>query len=183
MDALRATYKTLQNYLLSKIEKPRFDEYGASHNASKVFEYTPVGIKIKKFPLETVEADKSKITTVKYDSISEDRLSYVKRIVDICKSNDMNCIFFTTPLNGQMLEEFTKNEQQRDILKEFKDKISTITPYYDFLYHNEIIDNSSYFRDTMHFTSSTGNLLYARIFNDKSITLPKNFGVLKKLKN
>lgn len=180
IDAIRATYKTLDNYITNSIDKPRFDKYGAFFGASSFFEYYPEKILQEKFSEKVVEEDKHKIKTFIYSKVSKERLKYLKKIVDVCEENSMNCYFFTTPLNGQMLDEFTSDSEQKILLSEFKSSISEITPYYDFLNHNEIIDNSFYFMDTMHFTRGAGNLVFARLFYDANISLPESFGALIK---
>jgi hypothetical protein len=177
IDALRASFKTLYNFMLKSKEVPRFDKYGAAYGVSKNFDYELKDFKETKFDPVFIANDKHKIKTVNYMNISKERLGYVQKIVDICKEENINCIFFTTPLNGQMLKEFTSDKVQKNTLLKFKNEIAKITPYYDFLYHNKIIDNSAYFIDTMHFRPEAGNLLFARLFNDKNISLPENFGM------
>ena len=67
--------------------------------------------------------------------------------------------------------------KQKVVFLKFKQKLAKITPYYDFLQHNIIIDNASYFSNPHHSNQVTGNLILARLFNDKSVDLPNNFGV------
>jgi len=177
IDAIRASYKTLGNYLLNKKDIPRFDEYGSALSSDRIAEYSNVSLPQQQFSKERIESDKRNISTIKYDNISKDRLLYVDKIIEICKDNTMNCVFITTPLNGQMLEEFTKDKKQRETLQTFKNELSQRTSYYDFLTHNKITDNRAFFVDTMHFTPLAGNLLFARIFNDTNVSLPKKFGV------
>jgi len=177
IDALRASFKTFYNFIVNSKDIPRFDDNGGAYGVSKNFSYQLKDFKKTTFNPLFIANDKHKIKTVNYKDISQDRLGYVKKIVDICKKEDMNCTFFTTPLNGQMLAEFTSDKVQKKTLEKFKKELAKITPYYDFLYHNKIIDNSSYFVDTMHFRPEAGNLLFARLFHDKNISLPENFGV------
>ena len=177
IDALRASYKTLYNFWYKHVDYKRFASRGEATGVGGVMEYYPKDVKEKKFPEELVLQDKHKIQTLHYTRVSKKRIEYVAQIRDICQRHNMNCIFFITPLNGQMLDEFLKDPQQAKSMQEFKQELAKITPYYDFLTHNEITDNSFYFIDTMHFIPQAGNLLYARIFRDKNVTLAKNFGV------
>ena len=177
IDALRASYKTLYNFLYKHVDYKRFAPRGEATGVGGIMEYYPKNLEIKKFPRELILQDKHKIQTLHYTSVSRERLGYVRKIKEVCQENNINCIFFTTPLNGQMLDEFLSNPQQAKSMQEFKRELAKITPYYDFLTHNEIVDNSFYFIDTMHFIPQAGNLLYARIFGDENVTLPENFGV------
>ena len=182
IDATRASYKTLYNFLVKSIDRPRFDSNGAARGISTVFDTSITNKYSTKFSPLLIAQDKHKIQNLRYTHISQQRLNYLKKIVSICRENNMKCIFFTTPLNGQMLDEFTKNRQQQQTLLKFKKEVASITPFYDFLYHNQIIDNRNYFLDTMHFLPQAGNLLYAKIFHDKNITIPKKFGVYTTIK-
>jgi len=177
IDALRASYKTLKNYLVNKQEVPRFDEYGSALSSDRISEYSNVNLAQLYFSKSRIESDKRNISTLKYDKVSEDRLLYLDTIIEICENNNMSCLFMTTPLNGQMLEEFTKDKKQRETLQTFKNELSKRTAFYDFLNHNKITDNRAFFVDTMHFTPLAGNLLFARIFHDRNVSLPEKFGV------
>ena len=178
LDAIRASYKTFKNFLKDSTDKPRFDNYGTAGNASSIFTYYPKNIKNKHFEKTQVEDGYQAIKTIKYINISKNRLQYIKDITLLCKKYHINYTFFITPLNGQLIDKIENDSQLNITLKKFKEELAYITPYYDFIRHNKINDNRAFFGgDTMHTTTSTGNLILARLFNDKNISLPKNFGV------
>jgi len=178
LDAMRASYKTLKNFLKDSTDKPRFDDYGTAGNASSIFTYYPKSIEDKYFKKKKVEDGYKDIKTIKYMNISKNRLQYIKDITTLCKRHNINYTFFITPLNGQLIDKIEEDKQLFSTLKQFKKELSYITLYYDFINHNKINDNRSFFGgDTMHTIASTGNLILARLFNDKNISLPKNFGV------
>jgi len=164
--------------LKHKKEKPRFDAYGTAGGASAIFEYYPKTITDESFMAEDVAKGIKDITTLSYTVISETRLEYIQRIVALCQRNNINCTFFITPLNGQLMDEIEKDTVLSDTLLRFKTRLAELTDYYDFISHNAINDNRFYFGgDTMHTTTFTGNLVMARIFHDTNISLPQDFGI------
>jgi len=178
LDALRASYKTITNFLQDSSKKPRFDKVGTSGNSSLIFSYYPNEIKQLKFNQKEVEQGYRDVKTIKYNTISKNRLQYIQDIVSLCNRHAIHFTFFITPLNGQLIKKITNDTVLSSTLKTFKNKLSRITPYYDFITHNRINDNRIFFGgDTMHTTPSTGNLILARIFNDINISLPTNFGI------
>ncbi|MBE0499535.1 MAG: hypothetical protein IBX43_09915 [Campylobacterales bacterium] len=178
LDALRASYKTLRNFLKESKEKPRFDTYGTAGNASEIFIYYPEKKEQTSFDEEMLIKGCNDVKTIKYETISQDRLQYIQDIMFLCKENNIQYTFFITPLSGQLLSKINSDSLLSSTLQRFKSELSEITSYYDFLTHNQINDNRFYFGgDTMHTTTFTGNLILARIFDDKSITLPDNFGL------
>lgn len=177
IDALRASYKTLSNFVQESKDKPRFDENGAYYNASKIFTYYPDTIEHLKFEDKLVFEGYNTVKTIKYDIISKNRLQYIKDIISLSLQNNINYTFYITPLSGQLLSSIENDSKLFASFKQFKTELSYTTGYYDFLTHNQINDNRFYFADTMHGRSYTGNLVLARIFNDINITLPEKFGV------
>ncbi|MGB5965339.1 MAG: hypothetical protein WBG65_07365 [Sulfurimonadaceae bacterium] len=177
LDALRASYKTVRNFLKDSKDSPRFDTHGTSANASKVFTYYPQEISQTTFTKELVEKGYGDVKTVEYTVISKERMQYLQEIITLCQRHNINYTFFITPLNGQLLSMIENDPVLSKTLHSFKAKLSYITGYYDFLTHNKINDNQFYFGDTMHTKPFTGNLILARMFNDENITLPKAFGV------
>jgi len=183
VDALRASIKTLENFLGNDKSEPRFDEHGAAHHASKDFSYhiRPGSEKSVYTEADIVKALRF-IKTLEYKKMNMKRFEYLKEIILTCKENDSNLYFFLTPLQGELLSKIEADKHLMKMLKSWKTEIGKITPYYDFLLHNEIIDNPEYFNNLTHMNVVTGNLIYARIFDDHNLSLPENFGVLKGVK-
>ncbi len=177
IDAIRASYKTLHNYLNNSKDKPRFGTYGTALNASKVFIYYPKKIEQKTFTQTQIDEAFKSIKTIEYTTISQQRMHYVQEIVTLCKKHQINYTFFITPLNGQLLNAIENDRPLFNTFKKFKSKLSEITSYYDFTTHNSINDNRFYFGDPAHTEPFTGNLILARIFHDNTISLPQKFGL------
>ncbi len=184
IDAFRASYKTLKNFLKNKKSNPRFDENGASQNASKIFSYYPEVQSMKpKFSKTTIDKEIQFIKTISYSKISKKRIAYLQRIIDICKQEDINLYLFLTPLNGELISKIQSEQNLYKKLQTLKNIIATKTSYYDFIQHSKINDDTIYFNNPTHATPIGGNLIYAKIFNDPKITLPKNFGEFIKVIN
>jgi len=180
IDALRASYKTLSNFLQDSKDKPRFDAYGTVWNASNTFNFYPKKIEQSSFTKTQVLKGLDDIRTIKYTTISPKRMEYIDQILALCKRHDIDFIFFLTPLNGQLLKRIEDDSQLSRTLKKFKAILAQHTDYYDFLVHNPIIDNRLYFGDVAHSYPFTGNLMLARFYDDENITLPNDFGIFIK---
>ena len=150
LDQLRASYKTLRNFLKDSKDTSLFDTYGTSEHVSKIFTYYPEEIKQTTFTKDLVEEGYRDVKTIEYTVISKDRMQYIQDIVSLCQKHNMSYTFFITPLSGQLLSAIHNDTALLKTLHSFKAKLSNITGYYDFLTHNEINDNQFYFGDTMH---------------------------------
>ncbi len=178
LDAFRASYKTLRNFLKDSKDRPRFDSHGTAGGASENFSYYPDEIKDLVFSDDEVSESYQFVKTIKYEVISDKRLEYITDIVNLCDRHSIKCIFLITPLNGQLLSMINDDPVLSGTLNKFKSRLAERTGYYDFLIHNKINDNSFFFAgDAMHITAFTGNLILARLFNDDNVNLPQGFGV------
>ncbi|MCG3716583.1 hypothetical protein L5F64_13415, partial [Aliarcobacter butzleri] len=59
----------------------------------------------------------------------------------------------------------------------WKEELSKIAPYWDFMTQNSISDNENNYIDPSHLKQELGYLYFARIFDDKSVEIPKDFGI------
>ncbi len=175
---LKASVQTLKVHLGLKHAKRHFDENGASSEGSMVFDYYPVEDKVEDiYTAAKANHASDFIYNPKYSDISEDRLSYLREVVALCKKHNARLVVFVTPLYGRLLQDIHEDENLNSQLKKFKKRVSELTAYYDFLTLNEITQDARYFGDPSHVKQATGNLILARLFNDKSINVPEDFGV------
>ena len=65
----------------------------------------------------------------------------------------------------------------KDYLAYLKD-IATITDFYDFSGYNSITTNNCNYYERSHYRPFIGKLIAARIFNDKTVKVPDDFGQL-----
>ena len=61
-----------------------------------------------------------------------------------------------------------------------KDELVKIYPYYDFMTENSITVNDDNYIDTSHLKQEFGYLYFAKVFEDSSVNVPKDFGILIK---
>ena len=103
----------------------------------------------------------------------ENNSKALKEIVDLCLENNINLIIFTTPHNKNMMDSFIVE----DYLK-FLKMISIYTDFYDFTGYNTITTENINYYESSHYRENVGRLIAAKIFNDKSVKVPEDFGVL-----
>jgi hypothetical protein len=60
----------------------------------------------------------------------------------------------------------------------FEKELSRITNFWDFSGLNSITTNNYYYYETSHYRRNVGALMLARMFNDRSVKVPDDFGVL-----
>ena len=90
---------------------------------------------------------------------------------------DKYCLkVFTTAIYVSQLE-LLKEIDKMDIYYQWKRDIANIIPYWDFMYPNSITTNSDNYIDTSHIKQENGKYYFARIWNDKSVKVPDDFGV------
>lgn len=106
----------------------------------------------------------------------ESGLDYLKKMVELCEEHNVNLKVFTTAIHTsqlKLLEELNK----MDIYYKWKEEVAKITPYWDFMYSNSITTNKDNFIDSSHIKQEFGYLYFARLFDDSSVNVPKDFGV------
>ncbi len=103
-----------------------------------------------------------------------EKLNEIARISDFAKQNNINLIFFISPVYFHVYEAGNLKEYN-----ELKFKIAKITPFYDFSGLNSITYNKNYFIDLIHGNEDCANIMKKRMFNSNKNDLPKikDFGV------
>lgn len=178
VDALRASFKTLKNFLLHPDEKPRFDRYGAAHDASQTFEfYVKEPHSGKRFTPDQIEREVRFIKTATYPRLSQKRMRYLARIVDLCSKHHCKLYLFITPLYGGLIDAIEQDPQLHRRLAEFKGAIAEKSAYSDFVTKNALNDDPAFFTNPTHTSAKSGNTVLGRLFNDENLTLPARFGI------
>lgn len=180
LDTTRASVRTLKTFLGVRHEKPRFDKNGAAHDASEIFGFFPeqdesVDIYARDQQRKATEFLKNP----PYEHVSEKRLDYLRQIVSLCEQHGSELKVFITPLYSQLLDDIYTDEMLKQRMIEFKDELQKITAYYDFLDYSVITRNSANFGDTTHLKTAAGNLILARLYDDRSVSVPEGFGIYR----
>lgn len=103
---------------------------------------------------------------------TDKNMKSLELLVDICKKNKISLIVFVTPHNHNYLDNVYESEYYV-----FLKKLSAVTNYWDFSGYNSVTTNDCNYYESSHYRSKIGNLIAARIFDDKNISVPRDFGV------
>jgi hypothetical protein len=102
-----------------------------------------------------------------------DTIREIEKIKDICGSHNIKIVFFINPIHRTTYLDCDFEQFDR-----FKRALVRITEYYDFSGLNCItIDNYCYY-ETSHYRYFVADMIIARIYNDTSLSVPEDFGVL-----
>lgn len=110
----------------------------------------------------------------------EERLSEIEKIKNFAQENNINIVFFMSPLYYTVYQEGDIKDYN-----DYKRKIAEITPFYDFSGINPITKDKNYFIDLIHFKRKCGTLMLDRMFSQNKEFAPKidGFGVYVTTKN
>jgi hypothetical protein len=100
-------------------------------------------------------------------------LEEIRETVDLLKTHGVRLIVFINPIHKA-----TYLATGLDKFFLFEKELSGITSFYDFSGLNSITTNNYYYYETSHYRRNVGASMLARIFNDSSVKVPDDFGVL-----
>jgi hypothetical protein len=105
-----------------------------------------------------------------------------EKIVNLCKENNIELKVFISPAHSTD-NEAIRVTQQWQVLEDWKRKMVQLTPVWDFSGYNsitteKIADKMTNYADNSHFTPRVGDLILDRIFNQKTDSIPDDFGIL-----
>lgn len=98
-------------------------------------------------------------------------VSSIRKIKEMCEEKNVNFVIVTAPLYYEYLEYFSKED-----VSTFYKKIAEESPFWDFA-SSSISKDSRFFYDETHFRNAVGKMAIARMFNDKTVYYPEDFGV------
>jgi hypothetical protein len=99
-----------------------------------------------------------------YKNRTEECLSEIARISELCKKNNVKLIVFTNPIHISIYQKSVENGYL-----DFLYKLAEITGYYNFSGINDItIDKHNYY-DSSHYSHTVGNMITNTIFNNINI--------------
>jgi hypothetical protein len=90
---------------------------------------------------------------------SQARFAYLKRIVGICKKHHIKLHAMLTPVHIKLYTIIQTNGKLAQKIHYLKEKLSTITPYYDAMVQNNLTLNDINFEDAVHYNEQMGDLL------------------------
>lgn len=101
----------------------------------------------------------------------EENLKALKRMKDYCDERAINFEFIVAPTYEKEMDRYNEEDVER-----FLTEASKILPFWDFSGYNSVSLEPRNFYDPMHYRNSLGELMLARIFGDKSVEVPEDFG-------
>lgn len=114
-----------------------------------------------------------------YLELGDNSFEYYRKMVQLCKDNNINLKVFTTAVHVSQLK-ILEDLNKMDLFYKWKEELSKIAPYYDFLTENSVTTNDENYIDTSHIKQELGYLYFARMFEDTSINVPDDFGIYVK---
>jgi len=104
---------------------------------------------------------------------TEQCLEAVRAVRDRCEAEGVRLILMTAPQSrGEFLS------YSPDLIGAFWRGLAEISDFWDFSGRTSIGDDPRYFYDVNHFRNSVGTMALARIFENDSVFVPDDFGVL-----
>jgi hypothetical protein len=97
----------------------------------------------------------------------------LRALVQIARAHQVRLVFFINPVYR-----YPYLDSGLDGFDSFKKELSRITEFYDFSGLNPVTTNSYYYYDNSHYRRKLGDMIIARIFGDKHVEAPADFGVL-----
>ena len=133
---------------------------------------------------ELIENDQQYVAKVKRFHLHNRRvIQYTKRhqdmkalknIVGLCEKKGVKLYVFTTPHNKNMMDTFVLKDY-----KKYLNDIVSLTDFYDFSGYNSVTNNNTNYYETSHYRPHVGKLIARKIFNDKELDVPADFGIYR----
>ena len=108
---------------------------------------------------------------------SKEYLYYFSKIIEECKARNIKVWVYIPPMYSSFFDSI-HSVGYFDEFEKFKRELVKITNYIDFTGHNTITNNAENYWDGAHLRVTITKSVMARVFNDKSVDVPFDFGVL-----
>lgn len=105
------------------------------------------------------------------DDYADPNIRDLASIVAMCKEHGINLIVFTTPNNFNVMDKLEVNGYLR-----FLKKLALVTDYWDFSGYNSVTLDNRYYYEESHYRPVVGEMIAARIFHDRTVNVPVDFG-------
>ncbi len=103
---------------------------------------------------------------------TDEAVGSLRRIQERCREQGVDLLVVSAPAYYDSLLWY-----DREDVKEFYLKMAEVTPFWDFSV-SSVSQEPRYFYDETHFRNAVGDMALARIFEDDSVYVPEDFGVL-----
>lgn len=117
-----------------------------------------------------------------YSKVYSENLEYgmkntniFKKMIELCKEKGVKYYVFTTAVHIEQMK-ILSDLNKMYIYYQWKKDLANITPYWDFMYANEVTANPDNFIDGSHVKQKIGVLYFEKIFGAKTQYHNANFG-------
>ncbi|MDA7818360.1 DUF1574 domain-containing protein [Sulfurimonas sp.] len=183
----RKSIKTLKDNLKSK--KHNIDYYTGWRNYNDDYSHIEKegNIFIEKNVIKQIKLYSSKRYNYNYPpfkepSSLEEPFRYLKQIQDICEKNNVKIYMFISPLYSRITDLIYSRGYDKSYHR-WKKELSKYENIYDFSGYNSITTDISNYIDGSHYQTKLAKFMFAKIFDDKSVDVPSDFGIILSSKN
>jgi hypothetical protein len=152
-------------------ERKKFDKYGSR----TMFMQNQI-IGGRNWEVRSNKTLKSYKKTFNDFQLSTKKMNYYRKIVDLAKNNNITIHIFTTPIHSSLYK-LALDSSSLSAMNRWKKDLALIHEYYDFMNINSITVNSDNYIDVSHIKQQYGSLIFGRIFKNKNIKIPDDFGI------
>jgi hypothetical protein len=117
-----------------------------------------------------------KYSTFNHPHSIDNNIKKVKNIVNLCKKNNIKLHIYISPVHLSFLKLYSSLNLE-NTFNYWKEELAKVTNYTDFCTLNSITENRYNFMDGSHLKPMYGKFIFAKIFDDKSVIVPKDFGI------
>lgn len=129
------------------------------------------------FIKRVVSFNKKNKRRIKYTKRKQN-LNSLKMIKELCIDNNIKLIVFVTPHNKNFMDGFIVDDYIN-----FISDLASVLEFYNFSGYNTITTNNCNYYEYSHYRSNVGKLIAAKIFKDKKIAVPNDFGFFVSKRN
>jgi hypothetical protein len=108
---------------------------------------------------------------------SNEYLEFFKDTIKFCQVHNIKVFVYIPPMYSEHFDAIY-SAGYFDEFELFKKELIKITDFIDFTGHNSISTNKNNYWDSSHLRVEMTDVIIAKIFNDQTVNIPKDFGVL-----
>jgi hypothetical protein len=184
---LRKSIKTLKDNIKNKEEKidysngweTYYDKYIKIEKEGN--EYIKDNIK-RQLSIFSLEPQNFNYEPFKEPNSINNALNDFKDIVDLCKKNNVELHMFISPIYSEIVDLIYTREYNRSY-HYWKKELAKYQNIYDFSGYNSITTDVSNYIDGSHYQIKLAPLMFAKMFYDKSVDVPDDFGTILSVQN
>jgi hypothetical protein len=183
----RKSIKTLKSNLKSKHISMYYDTGWRSYY-SNYQNIKKDGIEyIKKLSIKSLKLYTSKPYNLNHPPFKKPHsidtpMNKLKEIINLCKKHNVELHMFISPIYSDMTDTIYSHGYGKTY-DYWKRELCEYNNVYDFSGYNSITTDISNYIDGSHYQTKIAKIMLAKIFNDNSVNVPADFGIILNSKN